>query len=76
MAMVGALALLAAACGSEENGQGGSIGDNFDLRGEQLGERGGRDTTRFVVGSKDFAEQEILGQITILALRSGRSGGR
>jgi osmoprotectant transport system substrate-binding protein len=71
IATVAALALLVVACGSEGGGGGGgdgSIGESYDLSGEQLGERGGADTTRFVVGSKDFEEQEILGQITLLAL--------
>ncbi len=64
-----ALAVIVAACGGEGgNGQGGGIADNYDLGQKQLSERGGGDTTRLIVGSKDFAEQEILGQITLLAL--------
>jgi len=72
IATVAALAVLVAACGSEGGGGGGggSIAESYDLSGEQLGERGGADTTRFVVGSKDFEEQEILGQITLLALEA------
>jgi len=46
----------------------GSIAETYDLGQSQLTERGGGDTTRLTVGSKDFEEQEILGQITLRAL--------
>jgi osmoprotectant transport system substrate-binding protein len=65
VAVLAALAAMATACG----GGGGSIADDYDLAERQLSERGGGNTTRLVVGSKDFDEQEILGQITLIALR-------
>jgi len=51
-------------------GRQGSIEQNYELRVSQLSERGGQATTRFTVGSKDFAEQEILGHIALLALQA------
>jgi osmoprotectant transport system substrate-binding protein len=66
-ALLVVLALLAAGCGTGS----GSIARDFDLNERRVTERGGGDTTRFVVGSKDFPEQEILGHITIAALRAG-----
>ena len=66
-----ALTTLVAACGDGDGGGGsGSIAEDYDLSDDQLNERGGGDTTRFVVGSKDFEEQEILGQITLQALQA------
>lgn len=62
------LVLLTAACGTGDGA--GSIAADYDLAKQQLNERGGGDTTRLVVGSKDFAEQEILGQIAVLSLRA------
>lgn len=59
--------LAAAACASGQ----GSIARDYELQTPaELTERGGGATARFVVGSKGFAEQEILGQITVLALRA------
>jgi osmoprotectant transport system substrate-binding protein len=73
LATVAALSLALAACGDEGNGQGNGqgrgIAETYDLENQQLSERGGGDTTRLTVGSKDFAEQEILGHITLLALQ-------
>ncbi len=65
--MLLAILVLATGCGGAEQG---SIARDFDLNERRVTERGGGSTTRFVVGSKDFAEQEILGQITIAALRA------
>jgi len=60
--------VLLAACGGPAQG---SIARDFDLNERRVTERGGGGTTtRFVVGSKDFAEQEILGHITIAALEA------
>lgn len=58
------VAALAAGCGGEANpfgggGGGGSIGEDYDLSGQEL-----------TVGSKEFTEQEILGQITLQALEA------
>jgi osmoprotectant transport system substrate-binding protein len=64
------LLVLAAGCAGAGGGQG-SIARDFDLNQRRVTERGGGDTTRFVVGSKDFAEQEILGHVTMAALRAG-----
>ncbi|MBA3309535.1 MAG: glycine/betaine ABC transporter substrate-binding protein [Nocardioidaceae bacterium] len=73
LATVAVLAVVVAACGGEGAGQGGSIGASYDLGDKGLSERGGGVTTRLIVGSKDFAEQEILGQITLLALEAAGS---
>ncbi len=62
------VAVLSAACGTGDGE--GSIAADYDLAKRQLNERGGGDTTRLVVGSKNFAEQEILGQIAVLSLRA------
>ena len=68
MAMLAAVALLGAACGGgEEEGGGSSTGggeqggslSQFDLSGAEL-----------TVGSKEFTEQLILGEITIQALEA------
>ena len=69
MAMLAAVALLSAACGGgeEEGGGGSSTGggeqggslSQFDLSGAEL-----------TVGSKEFTEQLILGEITIQALEA------
>jgi osmoprotectant transport system substrate-binding protein len=67
---VAVLLVLAAGCAGAD-GARGSIARDFDLNERRVTERGGGDTTRFVVGSKDFAEQEILGHIAISALRAG-----
>lgn len=56
------LAVLIAGCGPAAGGggaQGGSLAENADLSGEQ-----------FTVGSKDFTEQQVLGQMAVLALQS------
>ncbi len=57
------VAALAVGCGGEANpfsgGGGGSIGENYDLSGQE-----------FTVGSKEFTEQEILGQITLQSLEA------
>ncbi len=57
---------LAAGCGGGGpggSGSGGSIAEEFDFSGPQ-------DSTRFTVGSKDFTEQRILGEIAIQALEA------
>ena len=54
------LAVLATGCGG---GSGGSIGENYELSGPQ-------GTIRLAVGSKNFTEQEVLGQITVRALEA------
>lgn len=69
IAAVAALTLLASACSSNTNvsgggdsggsATGGSIGKNYDLKGASL-----------TVGSKEFTESVVLGQITIAALEA------
>lgn len=60
-----ALALVAAACGDGDGGGGGdggeqgSLAENYDLSGASL-----------TVGSKEFTEQLVLGQIAIQALEA------
>ncbi len=56
-------AAFAAGCASDVVGGGGSIAEDFDLSGPQ-------GTVRLAVGSKDFTEQEILGQISLQALEA------
>jgi osmoprotectant transport system substrate-binding protein len=70
-ALVAVLLVLAAGCTGAGAGPG-SIARDFDLDERRVTERGGGGSnTRFVVGSKDFAEQEILGHIAVVALRAG-----
>jgi osmoprotectant transport system substrate-binding protein len=63
-----ALALVAG-CGQGSSGgdassdSSGSIAEEFDLSGPQ-------DSARFTVGSKDFTEQRILGEIAVQALEA------
>lgn len=62
--LIAALALAATACGDDTTGAGGgdaegSIAADYDLSGAS-----------FTVGSKDFTEQLILGQIAIVALEA------
>lgn len=58
---------LAVGCGQGSSngggGAGGSIAENFDLSGPQ-------DSARFIVGSKNFTEQRVLGEIAVQALRA------
>jgi len=68
LTLVLAAALALVGCGEQDESTG--IADNYDLRDQQVRERGGGNTTRFVVGSKDFEEQQILGQITMQALEA------
>ncbi len=56
-AFVAALAMIATACGDDDSGGGGSGGSSADLSGAS-----------FSVGSKEFTEQLILGQITVQVL--------
>ncbi|RFU20986.1 glycine betaine ABC transporter substrate-binding protein [Geodermatophilus marinus] len=71
-AMLGLTALVATACGGDPDlsdaggagggggsAGGGSIGEEFDLSGAS-----------FTVGSKEFTESQLLGQITIAALQA------
>ena len=59
--------MLAVGCGGQNGpgggGSGGSIAEEFDFSGPQ-------DSTRFTVGSKDFTEQRVLGEIAIQALEA------
>jgi len=58
------LVALVAGCGQGPTGRsGGSIAENYSLSGPQ-------DTAQFAVGSEGFAEQRILGNIAISALRA------
>lgn len=59
--LVVVLAVLAVGCGGGGAGGGGegSIAQNYDLSGEE-----------FTVGSKEFTEQQVLGQITLQALEA------
>ncbi len=60
-ALAGALIVTVAGCGAE-NGQG-TIAEEFELSSPQ-------GTVRLTVGSKDFTEQQILGEITVQALEA------
>jgi len=68
------LALGAAACGSDDEGSSGSGGDNASTSGEGEGKLIQRDEANagktFTVGSKNFAEQYILGEIYAQALEA------
>lgn len=57
------LAISIAGCGVQGSSGGGSIAEEFDLSGPQA-------TAQFSVGSEDFAEQRVLGQISIQALEA------
>lgn len=59
--LMAVLAVLVVGCGPAAGGgaQGGSLAENADFEGEE-----------FTVGSKDFTEQLILGQMAVLALES------
>ncbi|MBA3430474.1 MAG: glycine betaine ABC transporter substrate-binding protein [Actinobacteria bacterium] len=66
VAMLAVVALLGAACGSDDEGDGTGAGGGgggslaqFDLSGAEV-----------TVGSKEFTEQLVLGQITIQALEA------
>lgn len=62
VAVVGVVAAFAVGCGDANplgGGGGGSIGEDYDLSGTEL-----------TVGSKEFTEQEILGQISLQALEA------
>lgn len=63
VALSGILMVFAAGCGSDITGGQGSIAENYELSGPQ-------GTVRLAVGSKDFTEQEILGEITIQSLEA------
>ena len=58
---------LVAGCGGQggpgSSGGGGSIAEEFDFSGPQ-------DSAQFTVGSKDFTEQRVLGEIAIQALEA------
>jgi len=56
-----ALAVGSVACGSDDDGGGGGGGD---------GGGGALEGASLTVGSKEFTEQKILGQITVLALEN------
>jgi len=56
-ALLAGLAMVALACGTDDGGGGGSAAAGVDLSGES-----------FSVGSKEFTEQLVLGQITRLVL--------
>jgi osmoprotectant transport system substrate-binding protein len=57
-------AVVAGGCGAGPTGsEGGSIAEDYSLSGPQ-------DTAQFTVGSKDFTEQRVLGQIAVQALEA------
>jgi osmoprotectant transport system substrate-binding protein len=58
------LSIVAAGCGGAQTGGGGNVGGSD--AGEQVSLRG----AEFTVGSKEFTEQLILGQIAIQALEA------
>ncbi|HWM39398.1 MAG TPA: glycine betaine ABC transporter substrate-binding protein, partial [Streptomyces sp.] len=74
LAVVLALAALAAtvpACSAESGGGGGaSAVGKAELRGGSLGKQFDLSGAHFTVGSKEFTEQQILGKITMYALRA------
>jgi osmoprotectant transport system substrate-binding protein len=53
------LAMVSVACGSDDEGGGGGGGGDGALEGASI-----------TVGSKEFTEQKVLGQITVLALEN------
>jgi len=57
--LVAGLALVATACGQDDGGDGGEGGGGGELSGAS-----------FTVGSKEFTEQLIMGQITLMALEN------
>lgn len=61
--LVVVLVLVAASCGEDTAGDQGSIAEEFSLSGPQ-------DTAQFIVGSKDFTEQRVLGKIAVQALEA------
>ena len=63
VALVFILAVLAAGCGGEG---GGSISENYSLSSPQ-------GSVRLAVGSKNFTEQEILGEITSQVLEAANA---
>jgi glycine betaine/choline ABC-type transport system substrate-binding protein len=69
-----ALALGAAACGDDDEGGSGGGGENASTQGEsggQLIERNAENASKtFTVGSKNFAEQYILGEIYAQSLEA------
>ncbi|MCT2593564.1 glycine/betaine ABC transporter substrate-binding protein [Streptomyces sp. N2-109] len=64
-----ALAVLAVAGCSGAAGESGSVGER-DLRGGSLAEEFDLKGAQFTVGSKEFTEQQILGKIMLYALRA------
>lgn len=70
VAALAALALLAAGCSLGSGGHAaGSVSDK-QLRGGSIARDFHLDGAHFTVGSKEFTEEVILGQITIYALRA------
>ncbi len=70
---LGGLALLAGGCGAGGSGEGSNGGGSGGAYGGQvISEKfnlgGPQDTARLAVGSKNFTEQQILGEITVQAL--------
>jgi glycine betaine/choline ABC-type transport system substrate-binding protein len=69
-----ALALGVAACGGDDESSGGSTGDSASTQGESGGQQIERNEANasktFTVGSKNFAEQYILGEIYAQALQA------
>lgn len=59
----GSAVAVTAACGGDPAADGGSIAEDFELSSPQ-------GTVRLTVGSKNFTEQEILGEITTQALEA------
>lgn len=73
LAVVLALSALAAtvpACSAESGGGGASAVGKAELRGGSLGKQFDLSGAHFTVGSKEFTEQQILGKITMYALRA------
>ena len=58
-AVLATLALMTLACGGDESGGGGETSSGADLSGAS-----------FTVGSKEFTEQLVMGQITLMALEA------
>lgn len=72
LAAVLALAALAAtipACSAGSDGGAAAV-DEAELRGGSLGKQFDLSGAHFTVGSKEFTEQQILGKITMYALRA------
>ena len=71
-ALLGVLAVLAVGCGTGGDAGGSSSGGAYDGKviSEEFELGSPQNASRLAVGSKDFTEQQILGEITVQALEA------